>query len=303
MKKAKKKAKRRTVTRQGVVRPEDTGETFEDLEKLVGKPGTASAEAAKHTTSTVTLKLNRVRVAAQVFQWRVLGPHLIPSDDHILDMARVVHETEQPLTPILVLPLGDWFYVVDGHHRVAAYLTAKWKAGVPAQIFKGTLEDAWREALRRNARNKLDMTKKEKLNAAWRLVKTEDARDSKAVIMRLTGVSKGTVDNMRRIWRMLKEKGEKPLSELLTLTWGHAQYVVNGHPEQAELEDWLESEANKLVDAIVRAKLGGRMTQRPDVTALALSKLNENLPASLVEEWREPPPFDPDADTEGDLSF
>ncbi len=302
MKKAKKKARRRTVTRQGVVRPVDTGETFEDLEKLAAKKGAATIDAAKHPTGTVSLKLNRVRVAEKVFQWRTLGPNRVPSDDHILEMARAVNETEEPLAPILVLPLGDWFYVVDGHHRLAAYLTAKWKGGIPARLFKGTLEDAWREALLRNVKNKLPMTKRDKINAAWRIVKNGDPRDSIAVTMRLSGVSKGTVDNMRRVWKRLNEEKKAPLDELVALSWGRAQILANGFGEEAELDDWLEAEADKLVAALLRAKLGGRLTKRPDVTALALSKLNESLPAALVEEWREPPPFDPH-DTEGDIPF
>jgi hypothetical protein len=65
----------------------------------------------------------------------------------------------------------------------------------------------------------------------------------------------------------------------------------------------MDAEANKLVEAIVRAKLGGRITKRPDITAIALAKLNESLPAALVAEWRDDPPFDPQADTEGDLDF
>jgi hypothetical protein len=177
------------------------------------------------------------------------------------------------------------------------------KAPVPAQLFEGTLEDAWREALRRNVRNKLPMTRRDKINAAWTIVKKDDPRDSIAVTMKLSGVSKGTVDNMRRVWRTLKERKKAPLSELLSLSWGRAQISVNGFAEEAEHQDWVEAEADKLVEAIVRAKLGGRLTKRPDITAVALAKLNEGLPAALVEEWREQPPFDPHEDREGDLEF
>ena len=115
-----KKTRRRTVTRQGVVRPEDTGETFADLEKRAGKKRTARGGGAKPVSGVVFLKLSRVRVAEKVFQWRDFGPNRVPSDDHILEMARTVHETKEPLSPILVFPLGDWFYVVDGHHCQSA---------------------------------------------------------------------------------------------------------------------------------------------------------------------------------------
>jgi hypothetical protein len=147
------------------------------------------------------------------------------------------------------------------------------------------------------------MAKRDKINAAWTIVKEEDPNDSITMTMKLSGVSKGTVDNMRRVWRTLKERRDAPLSELRSLSWGRAQMRANGTEPEAEHLDWLEAEADKLVAAIVRAKLGGQLTRRPDVTAVALGKLNDGLPAALIEEWREEPPFDPHQDPGGDLEF
>jgi ParB-like chromosome segregation protein Spo0J len=38
-----------------------------------------------------------------------------------------------PLDPILVYLVGERFYVMDGHHRLAAYDTAKWTGNIPVR--------------------------------------------------------------------------------------------------------------------------------------------------------------------------
>ncbi len=76
--------------RQDIQRPKDTGETFEDIEKRVGKLPTGEALAAGATGPTVNLARNSIRVATQVFQWRIPKRNMLPSDDHIFSMAHGV---------------------------------------------------------------------------------------------------------------------------------------------------------------------------------------------------------------------
>jgi ParB-like nuclease domain len=300
-----KKSRSRTITRQGIIRPTDTGETFSDIEKQLTSKEAAQRAASKGTPKgeVVSLKRSSIRVAAKVFQWRRFGRNLLPSDDHILDLARALHRGEQ-LPPIIVFPVRERFYVVDGHHRLAAFDTAKWKKGIPARIFTGTLEDAYRVALAANVENKLPMTQNDRTSAAWTLVKKGDPRDSIASTAKLCKVSTSTVDNMRRVWRTINDGQHGEPEDLQALNWSQAQMRAKGITEDKEHGDWLEVEADKLVADIVRAKLGGRLTKAPDITALALSKLNEDLPAALVEMWREETAFDPFADNgEKDLDF
>jgi hypothetical protein len=82
------------------------------------------------------------------------------------------------LPPLLVYPIGDAYYVIDGHHRLAAYDTARCKGAILAHVFSGTLSEAERAALRSNNKNKLPMTQADKITAAWRLVKREDPADT-----------------------------------------------------------------------------------------------------------------------------
>jgi hypothetical protein len=161
--------RRRAITRAGIKRPTDTGETIGDIgAKLAASAGAARKHAA--AGAVVKLKQKDICVAEQVFQWRTPQYNMIPSDDHIFEMAKATQNTGA-LEPILVMPVADKYYVMDGHHRLAAYKTAGWEGDIPAMMFAGSLDEAIREALRRNTKNKLPMSAKDKTEAAWRLVK------------------------------------------------------------------------------------------------------------------------------------
>jgi hypothetical protein len=145
--KRKEPRERRAITRAGIRRPKDTMENVEDIERRL-----ATEAAPKATLGNTVVKLKRkdICVAERVFQWRMPKHNMIPSDDHIFEMAKATQNTGA-LEPILVFPVADKYYVIDGHHRLAAYITAKWKSDIPARIFAGSLKEAVREALRLNS--------------------------------------------------------------------------------------------------------------------------------------------------------
>lgn len=116
-------------------------------------------------------------------------------------------------------------------------------------------------------------------------------------------IGESTVSNMRAALRKLRQL-EVPEEDILEMSWNRARLRAQGTEDQAELEDWREAEAQKLIDDIVRAKLGGRLTKNPDITAIALAKLHDGLPQALMAEWTEPAetPYDPNDNTP-DLDF
>jgi ParB-like chromosome segregation protein Spo0J len=67
---------------------------------------------------TVQVAREHIKVAENAFQWRVPKRNHIPSDDHILTLARAIQRGDE-MPPILVFPVGRDFYVMDGHHRLA----------------------------------------------------------------------------------------------------------------------------------------------------------------------------------------
>lgn len=282
--------RRRAITRAGIKRPTDKGETVGDIAaKLAANAGAMRKHAAAGTV--VKLALKDIRVATQVFQWR--NPGMVPSDDLIFDMAKATQNTGA-LDPILVLPVADKYYVIDGHHRVAAYITAGWKGHIPAIVFGGSLDEAVREALRSNSKNKLPMTTKERTEAAWRLVKLGkpgEWPDSISEIKAMCNVGKGTVDRMRDVWRKLHSGQYEGIADL---SWRQAQAKLDGKEQQAFDEaSWLEGRAQNLANDITRAKL--HLSKNPEITALALEMLDPGLPAELMAYWEPRRPFDPDA--------
>src|SRR5215469_13663995 len=90
---------------------EDSGETYDDLAKLAAKTKPLAAPPK-------ALPLSEIRVARQVFQWRLKGRETFQKEQHILDMARALHDPGRSLPPLLVYLIGKRFYVLDGHHRL-----------------------------------------------------------------------------------------------------------------------------------------------------------------------------------------
>lgn len=124
------------------------------------------------------------------------------------------------------------------------------------------------------------------------MVRQRDPQDSIKSVMQDTGASKGTVNTMRATLEKLAELGNSP-EDIKDMSWGNARWNAKGGREDHEHADWIEAEADKLVDDILRFKLGTRLTKNTDVTALALAKLNPALPDALMAEWAPEPEFNP----------
>jgi hypothetical protein len=111
-------------------------ETVADLERRV------KAANARPKVFPKSLPLGTIRVADKVFQWRMPSENIVAKEDHIFDLANALSDRGKPLDPILVFPVGERYYVVDGHHRINAYHSAKWKNPIPIEVFNGSFQDA-----------------------------------------------------------------------------------------------------------------------------------------------------------------
>jgi ParB-like nuclease domain len=269
--------------RKDIRKPEDTNATPADVQQAL-----TSAKGSLELKGKLNLSRDSIVVAEKVFQWRLLATDVANREDHILSMANAIVDSNKPLNAILVFPVGDKFYVVDGHHRLAAYHTASWIAPIPATVFSGTLDEAYLEALKVNSRNKLSMTKDDKHEAAWRLVKLGVL--SKAQIREVTTVATSTVANMRRVLRKLLElKRPEGAIAIAVLTWKRAlredYYAPEDGGKKWDADEWMEREANKIVEALMKANIGFMLRKQPEITAMALERLDPNLPAFLMREW------------------
>jgi len=137
------------------------------------------------------------------------------------------------------------------------------------------------EAWKLNYKNKLPMTHRDKLEAAWRLVK-EGSR-TQTDISDLTTISVRMISTMMGI---LKEHGDRAKDE----RWAVARSLQwNDKDAQADAgEDWVEKKARKWAQQMFK-NLGpdALASVKGDVLARALEIVNPELPGILINEWRE----------------
>jgi ParB-like chromosome segregation protein Spo0J len=236
------------------------------------------ANEKRTTNKPSQLKLKQLHVADQVFQPRS-GENIAESIEHIEELARVIRTQGKPLDPVLVVPIGKRFFVVDGHHRLSAYTSEGWKEPIPVEVLDVPLKEAREEAIARNIKNKLPMTKNDKYELAWDLVTSTDY--SKAEIEEMTTVSDGTVANMRKALKALKAAGNDPKE----FSWREAK-SRRLRSQDHEHNEWVDKAAKKLADNITK-NAGVKFIRKPEVLARALEMISPGLPAALVEEWLE----------------
>jgi ParB-like chromosome segregation protein Spo0J len=235
---------------------------------------TAERSEERLTERPSALPLKKIAVAEQVFQWRCPDVNQLDDGKHTWELVRVLEDHEQPLDPILVTPVGSNFYVVDGHHRLQAYLTAKWKQPVPVSYFDGNVLEAEQEALRLNCKNKLPMTDADKFEAAWRLVKDDVTGLTQKAIADATTISLRTISTMAAT---LKEHGD----QARCLNWQQAKSLQwQTADDDFDAQDWKSEKAKKMAGQLLK-NLGSDPYKHPDILALAFRYLNEDLAVSL----------------------
>lgn len=243
-----------------------------------------------------TLPLRSLRFASHVFQPRSFDGDAADSDAHIKTLEEAIrHAPNHQLDPIVIWWSGKGWYVLDGHHRTAAYrnLTRHPKKplvvpAVAVEVFSGSLADAIEETARLNSRNKLPMSKADKTERAWRVVVLDDGSKSKQRIATSCGVSTTLVATMRAKLRELREAGCGTFGgdpDPMAMTWKQARQYGNTEPVDIN-EEWMREQARKFVKRLTRQFRGGQLTRTPTVTAMALRMYSRQLPKLLDEEFR-----------------
>lgn len=216
------------------------------------------------------------------------------SEPHIAELKQAV-KNGATLDPVLVIFVGAYPVIVDGHHRMAAYEAAEWTGLVPVEVFEGSLEDAVAEAVRRNSKAKLPMTKTERMDAAWALAcldpnpegaKTDKVRDIRST----SGVSERQVWSMFRAIRVLGE-----CEAMACLGWADAVRILQSNEvgETDQLgweEDQLEVQAQAWADRLL-ATFGSKLPASPETASRAFEihfgRKTRGLVACLAERLSE----------------
>ncbi|WLC16675.1 ParB/RepB/Spo0J family partition protein [Bradyrhizobium diazoefficiens] len=291
----------RRVLKADVQTPLDSGKTAEQLQADIEtsrKAGNGATGSATKGPDRRTVARADIYVAEQVFQWRgsATSTDQWSRRNHIHTLAKAINEQGKPLTHLLVIPVGQRFYVIDGHHRLAAYDTAGWDKEIPVEVFPGDLAAARLLALSCNVRDKLPMTTKAKSDAAWQIVKENLGGLTAQEIADRTGVSLRQVKYMKAAWKELpaalaaaaKATGKEP-ADPMELTWPQARDICQGKTAAAftdeERETWKHRKAQEMVHLIQRTNVAAGIMKDMEVTALALQMLDGGLPAALMEQW------------------
>ncbi|SFO43840.1 hypothetical protein [Nitrosospira briensis] len=238
---------------------------------------------SKPATEPETLPLDLIITVEEVFQHR--SGNLTASEAHVGILKRVLERNPHgTFSPITIFWIGNGWCCIDGHHRLKAYWAVRKMCLVPVQVFTGTLDQAIGQALAGNSKDKLPMQKREKSEAAWRLVVGTSL--SKAAQASAAGVSESQVAVMRRTRTDLIRKGVDD-DKLAEMTWYEAMLEAQGKTRgtQGDFEDYVEEQGQLLANRLTKT-FGNRLTDEPAILAKALSICSENLPIRLVEAWR-----------------
>jgi|GEM_PF-3050808 len=183
---------------------------------------------------------------------------------HVESLTRALGQ-DGDLQPVLVIRRGGKVFLIDGRHRKRAYEQLGRGSSIPVVEFRGTPQEALLEGQRANKLHILAMTKDERMNCAWKLVKLDAADACRFTLRQImaAGVSRGQVTTMRKVLRELQDGFEHA-------TWKSAMRAYSKTPErewtEEEIEEMNEAQAQEAADRFARIQ-GTRLADRPEVLA------------------------------------
>lgn len=147
----------------------------------------------------------------QMIRYRLLRfdhtQHRLKLDDEAINDYVAAINREEELPPIQLVSDGTFYWVVDGHHRAAAYLKARdERIEIPCVVAQGTHEDAQWLSLSANKSHGVRRTNADKRNAVIFARHPKFRAKSDRVIGEHIGVDHKTVGR----WRKELASGEIP---------------------------------------------------------------------------------------------
>lgn len=216
------------------------------------------------------LRLDEIEICDSIFQHRTMNEWA--SAAHIKTLLKALTNTGNPFEPLTVLWAGDGWVLVDGHHRYKAYQEYEYDEPVPVNVFNGTLDEALGEALRANVQDKLPMSAKEKVNAAWRLVVGSNLSINRTAALSLA--SRATVKHMRKVRDTLNAKSPGWVGQM---DWRTARSKFDGKELSFNSgNDWINRKAVAMAEQLKKS-FGKELSKYPKALWLALEMYDSNL--------------------------
>lgn len=232
------------------------------------------------------LPITEIQTMEALFQPRQCDDETSKSGAHLGELLRAL-KARGSLEPIVVLKAGGEWWVVDGHHRLEAYRRkAAEQSGrgkrltyIPVKVLSAeTLADAFDVSVEGNSQDRLNMTKEEKLEAAWQRVLLGVASASR--ISEVTSISERTVCTMRR--SLERARMLHPSVPFETWAWLKVKLMLRGELKECA-EMWDEAKAGEWSKLLART-FCGLPSQHPRVFAKALLRYDKEMAKVLAGE-------------------
>ena len=212
---------------------------------------------------TRQIKLSDIHIDEALFQHRspeacghTASLQEARSYQHIIDIAEGIKRGEQPNPLELWQDAAGKLWMIDGHHRYYAYQEAyeeKPNIKVLVNIHKDISKDeAIKLAYERNKHAKLNMQEAEKFQVAWKFICSGAPHYINTPVRTLAaelGISKSTIDNMRKTRGKLIEQEELANNPL----WKDAKTALREYERGKQGADWREKQLEKVKGRFLKA--------------------------------------------------
>lgn len=238
-----------------------------------------AANSSPPQTIPKSLPLADIQVEPMVFQSRADARTNGLSVERVAEIARGLDGSNRD-EPIHVWWSGLGWIVCEGHHRHAAYQLLKDRGGrnlrIPVVPHPDIpLEEAIGLAGLLNDREKIRISRADKLDNAWRMVCV--GTGSIKVQSERAGVAQSTISNMRQVKATLLEQGCH-LDWAIDAGWDESRQSANGRTERDFCGNALEEMAEELRKLNVTS-----IVKSPDIFARAIELVSAELPDRLIQ--------------------
>lgn len=266
----------------------ETTMTFEQGLKMLIQEAEQNKKPPEETPQVIHLDL--IYMAHSVFQPRQFEDGTkATSEDHTQGLVEAIfNEPTHKLDPIVVWWSGCKWRVIDGAHRLMAYRRINMKERlrdpmIPVVVFQGDLYKAIDESIRLNSKDKLPMSKDDKINGAWRLTVLD--KHTKPQIHSICKVGTTTVARMREVLSLMQAKHPQNYFEIaLGMSWRDARNF--GAEEIIRDDSWEEKQARIWADRLAKA-YGTKASKQPAIFARAIELYSSRFPKELLGNWHE----------------
>lgn len=270
-----------------------------DLDQRYSAEGTGTPPGGLKVRKLRTAQINE---APGAFQHRDTTADAFEIERHVKEIAQDAKAGDE-FEPLTITPIAGEWWLADGHCRLAAYRLAEREGPVPVKVVVGRPTQVYGIALKENRRRKLNLSKRDRLEAAWQIVlrfplgSTEGGppeAPSVRSIARDSGASSSTVKNMRDRLRseypdwVEGREGDEPQT-----TWAEELSVRSRRRSETWTEELAELRLEKDATALAR-EWGHLMKRRPGYFLDVLERASGRVWNELLEQakWRlEPEDF------------